>query len=58
MNVALSILALLASMPVSGVPAAQLAIRNSNCKATKNWVREEGSIDTMGSLIGDRCLWR
>ena len=51
MNVALSILAVLASLSVSSLPA-QLAVRNPNCKATKNWVREEGSIDTMGSLIG------
>lgn len=51
MNVALSVLALLATLPASSVPVAQLATRNPNCKATRNWVREEGSIDTMGSLI-------
>jgi thiamine biosynthesis lipoprotein len=46
-----SVEALLVLATLIGSLASKTYACDSNCKTTKNWVREEGSIDAMGSII-------
>ncbi len=50
MRIGLLLLTLIAFVPLAGSVAERTYTCRSNCQTAKEWVREEGSIDTMGSL--------